>query len=87
VGWVGVSVYHSLGAGSRTAWGTCASSVAPRGRKSSGSIHAYLRCLNANECVSIDDGNNSSLSSTETFLFPSRARIGGKRGRASRRPS
>lgn len=26
----------------------------------SGTIHAYLRCLNANESVSIDDGNNNS---------------------------
>ena len=33
----------------------------------SGSTHAYLRGLNANESVSIDDENNSGLSSTETI--------------------
>lgn len=83
---IAVSVHHSLRAGSRTAWGMCLR----RGTSwqgASGSIHAYLRCLNANESVSIDDGNNSSLFSTETFLFPSRARIGGKRARPTRRPS
>jgi hypothetical protein len=35
--------------------------------RTSGSTHAYLRCLNANESVSIDDENNSGLTSTETI--------------------
>jgi hypothetical protein len=54
----------------------CADGV-PRGSRAFGRLHAYLRCLNANENVSTDDENNSGQSSAETFLFLSRAQADG----------
>ena len=53
--------------------------VVPRGSRAFGRLHAYLRCLNANENVSTDDENNSSQPSADTFLFPSRAQVNGAR--------
>lgn len=49
--------------------------VVPRGSRAFGRLHAYLRCLNANENVSTDDENNSSQPSA----VPSRAQVNGAR--------